>query len=95
MITEFRRRDLEQVKTADEVRNHLKAQGTDRDSLYPQMVGWLESQQNRLVQQLKEAYDEIDSLKAKLDEIEGIAEDAIGTEDGTSYAEYWDKHYAS
>lgn len=100
MITSFSRERLANCKTTDQIREHLKSEIEGRDDreprdLYPMMVGWLESQHNDVLRIAKEALDEMDKLKARLDELESIAESEIGVDDGTSYAEYWDKHYAT
>lgn len=91
MLTEYRRQDLETIQMPAQLKERFKDE--DRDSVYPMMVGWMENQQKRLVENMREALDEIDRLKARLDELESIAESEIGTDDGTAYAEYWDKHY--
>ena len=95
MLTDYRRQELETILTPNALRDKFKAEGADRESIYPMIAGWMESQQNRLMKLLREAYDEVDKLNSQVKELEAIAENTAGLEDDSPYAEYWDKHYAS
>jgi hypothetical protein len=93
MLTEYRRADLDKMMTASEIRTKFHEEGKDKHAIGPMTVGWMSSQQERLLTIAREALDEVDKLKARLDELERIAETHLGTEDDSPYAAYWDKHY--
>lgn len=85
MLTDFRRQDLDRMLTSKDVKAKLTAEGADRDAVYPQTLGWVESQAERAREIAREALDEVDRLKAQLE----AAERHVSDED----TGYWDEFY--
>jgi hypothetical protein len=62
------RTGLDIVKTVEQVKEHLRrTEDTDETGIRNMTIGWLESQQERLVESHREALDKIDLLTKQID----------------------------